>query len=74
MLNNLKDEGILDIKDLEIKVTKSLIQFSENVNKVLKDNNLIYSDETNSKNIIEIIVREVLNLQKIYLSNCNVNQ
>jgi hypothetical protein len=41
MLSKLKDEGILDIKDLEIKVTKSLIQFSDTMNKILRDNNLI---------------------------------
>ena len=41
MLTKLKDEGILDISEVEIKITKSLIQFSETMNKILRDNNLI---------------------------------
>lgn len=32
MLTHLKDEDIMDIKDLEIKITKSIIKFSDTLN------------------------------------------
>ncbi len=41
MLTKLKEEGILGINDLEINITKSLIQFNETMDKILRDNNLI---------------------------------
>ncbi len=41
MIVKLKDDGILDVSEVETKISKILIQFIEVVTKILKDHNLI---------------------------------
>lgn len=41
MLTKLKDEGLFDIKEVEInKITNSFIQLSETIDKTLRDHNI----------------------------------
>jgi hypothetical protein len=41
MIVKLKDDGILDVGEVETKISKILIQFIDVITKILKDNNLI---------------------------------
>ena len=43
-------------------ITKGIVQMHEYITKLLKDNNIIKSENENSKNKTEIIIREVLKL------------
>ena len=44
MIVKLKDDGILDVGEVETKISKILIQFIDVITKILKDYNLIYSE------------------------------
>ena len=68
MIIKLKDDGILDVNEVEIKITKNLLQFIEAINKILRDSNVIQSENEKSKNKMEIVVREVLKLQNTFVS------
>ncbi len=41
MIVKLKDDGILDVGEVETKISKILIQFIEVITKILKDYDLI---------------------------------
>jgi len=41
MIVKLKDDGILDVGEVETKISKILIQFIDVITKILKDYNLI---------------------------------
>ena len=41
MLIKLKDDGFLDIAEVEIKITRALVQIHETVDKLLKQNTII---------------------------------
>ena len=41
MIVKLKDGGILDVSEVETKISKILIQFIEVITKILKEYNLI---------------------------------
>ena len=68
MIIKLKDDGILDVNEVEIKITKNLLQFIEAINKILRDSNVIQSENEKSKNKMEIVVKEVLKLQNHFVS------
>ena len=68
MLTKFKDDGILDVNEVEIKITKNLLEFIDAINKILRDSNVIRSESENSKNTMEIVVREVLKLQNTFVS------
>ncbi len=59
---SLKDDNLLGIPEVSQSITKALVQIHETVNKLLKDNNIIASDNEKSKHTIEMIIREVLKL------------
>ncbi len=61
-LVSLKDDNLLGIPEVSQSITKALVQIHENVNKLLKDNNIIPSENEKSKHTIEMIIREVLKL------------
>ena len=63
MIIKLKDDGILDLSEVETKASKNLIQFNESVTKTLREKNLISSESEKSKHKMEIIMKEVLKLQ-----------
>ena len=67
-LVSLKDDGFLDVTEIEMKITKALVQMHETVNKLLKDNNVIVSEYEKSKKQIEMIIREVLKLQNTFVT------
>jgi phage-related tail protein len=58
----LKDAGILEVDIVENKITKTLIQFIEAINKILRDNKVIKNESEASKNKIEILFKEFLKL------------
>ena len=68
MIIKLKDDGILDVNEVEIKITKNLLQFIEAINKILRDSNVIQSENEKSKNKMKIVVKEVLKLQNHFVS------
>ena len=68
MLTKLKDDGILELNLVENKITKTLLEFIEAINKILRDSNVIQSENEKSKNKMEIFVREVLKLQNTFVS------
>ena len=59
----MKDAGILEFNQVETKVTKTLLEFIEAVNKILRD-----SESERSTDKMEILVREVLKLQNTFIS------
>ena len=61
-LVSLKDDNLLGIPEVSQSLTKALVQIHENVNKLLKDNNIIQSESEKSKHTMEMIIREVLKL------------
>ena len=73
MLTKLKDDGILDVNEVENKITKTLLQFIEAINKILRDSNVILSESEKSKTKMEIVVREVLKLQNTFVSLNSLN-
>jgi hypothetical protein len=73
MLTKLKDDGILDVNEVEDKITKTLLQFIEAINKILRDSNVILSESEKSKTKMEIVVREVLKLQNTFVSLNSLN-
>ena len=40
-LLSLKDEDFLSVSEVEVKITKALVQMHETITKVLRDNNII---------------------------------
>lgn len=40
-LINLKDQGVLDVSEIEVKITKLLVQMHDTVTKILNDNRII---------------------------------
>ncbi len=40
-LVNLKDKGVLEVDIVENKITKSLLQFIDDITKILRNNNII---------------------------------
>ena len=40
-LTSLKDEGVLDVSEVEVKITKLLVQMHDTVVKILNDNSII---------------------------------
>ena len=59
----MKDAGILEVNEVETKVTKTLLEFIEAINKILRD-----SESERSTDKMEILVREVLKLQNTFIS------
>jgi polyhydroxyalkanoate synthesis regulator phasin len=59
----LKDAGVLEFNQVETKVTKTLLEFIEAINKILRD-----SESERSTDKMEILVREVLKLQNTFIS------
>jgi hypothetical protein len=53
---------------VEAKITKVIIQMHETVVKILSENNIIQSESENSRNKMEIIIRQVLKLQDTFVS------
>ena len=49
MLTKQKDDGLLDVAELEVQITWALVQMHETVDKLLKENNAILSDSEESK-------------------------
>jgi hypothetical protein len=68
MLTKLKDDGILELNLVENKITKTLLEFIDAINKILRDSNVIQSENEKSKNKMKIVVREVLKLQNTFVS------
>ena len=68
MLTKLKDDGILELNLVENKITKTLLEFIDAINKILRDSNVIQSENEKSKNKMEIVVREVLKFQNTFVS------
>ncbi len=64
----MKDQGILEVEIVENKITKTLVQFVEDITKILRNNNAIMSESLQSKKKMEILVREVLKLQSTFVS------
>ena len=64
----MKDAGILELNLVETKITKTLLDFVDAINKILRDSNVIQSENEKSKNKMEIVVREVLKLQNTFVS------
>jgi phage-related tail protein len=58
----LKDAGILEIDIVENKITKTLLQFIDAINKILRDNKVIKNETEASKNKIEILFKEFIKL------------
>ena len=73
-LINLKDAGILELNLVETKITKTLLDFVDAINKILRDSNVIQSENEKSKNKMEIVVREVLKLQNTFVSLNSLSQ
>jgi len=67
-LVSLKDDGFLDVTEIEMKITKALVQMHETISKLLKDNNVIVSESEKSKKQMEMIIREVLKLQNTFVT------
>ena len=67
-LVSLKDDGFLDVTEVEMKITKALVQMHETISKLLKDNNVIVSESEKSKKQMEMIIREVLKLQNTFVT------
>ena len=68
MIIKLKDDGILELNLVENKITKTLLEFIDAINKILRDSNVIQSENEKSKNKMEIVVKEVLKLQNHFVS------
>lgn len=67
-LVSLKDDGFLDVTEVEMKITKALVQMHETISKLLKDNNVIVSEYEKSKKQMEMIIREVFKLQNTFVT------
>lgn len=64
----MKDAEILDVNEVENKITKTLVKFIDDINKILRDSKVILSESEQTKKKMEIIVKEVLKLQNTFVS------
>ncbi len=68
MVTRLKEVGKLKVPAAEESMTQAIIEMHDMVVKLLRDNNIVKSESDQSKNKMEIIIREVLKLQNTFVS------
>jgi hypothetical protein len=70
----LKSQGILKVEIAEESITKTIIQLTDDITKILRNNKVILSESAQSNKKMEILVKEVLKLQSSFVSSNNLNQ
>jgi len=70
----LKGQGILKLEVAEESITKTIIQLTDDITRILRNNKVILSESAQSNKKMEILVKEVLKLQNSFVSSNNLNQ
>ena len=69
-----KEEGVLEIEDLERRSPQLIFQLYEIITKVVTDNGLIKQAEEKSRDKIEFAMKTAVNLQTTLMAQNNQNQ
>ena len=69
----LKDDGVLEVSEVEAKVTGPMFQMYELLRQILKDNNVLKENEQD-RTKMEVMVTTVMNLQNAFISQNAANQ
>ncbi len=70
----LMDDGLLEIKDLEKKSPRLILQMFETVSKIISDNGIIKQEEEKLRDKIEFAMKTAVNLQTTLMAQNNENQ
>ncbi len=69
----MKSQGILKVEIAEESITNTIIQLTDDITKILRNNKIILNESAQSNKKMEILVKEVLKLQSSFVSSNNLN-
>ena len=70
----LKDDGILQVKDLEDRIPNPIFQMYETVSKIVIENGIVKKEEEKARDKIEFAVKTAMNLQSALMTQNMKNQ
>ena len=70
----LKDDGLLDVEDLERKTPLPILQMYDTVSKIVTDNGIVKQEEEKSRDKIQFAMKTAVNLQTTLMAQNNQNQ
>jgi serine phosphatase RsbU (regulator of sigma subunit) len=73
-LIKLKDDGVLNVKDVENKTPICFFNMYQTVFKIVSENGLIKQEEEKSRDKIEFAMKTAVNLQTTLMAQNNQNQ
>ena len=73
-LITMKNEGVLEIEDLEKRSPQLIFHFYEIITKVVTENGLVKQAEEKSRDKIEFAMKTAVNLQTTLMAQNNQNQ